>query len=105
MQTAVVGRWKRYFEELLKGEFKNDIGVLPPAEGPIEDITEFEVRKAIQGKKNRRALGPSGVGAEMFREAEGVGMEEMTAALRVIAKEKKIPDSWARSTLITLYKG
>ena len=44
--------------------------------------------------KNRRSTGPSVVAVEMFKAAKGVGGEEMTAALRVVAKEKKIPDSW-----------
>ena len=88
-------RWKRCFEQLLNDEFENDIDVLPTLEGHIEDITEFEVRKAIQGMKNRRATGPSGVAAEMFKAAEVVGVEEMSVAFRVVAKEKKIPDSWA----------
>ena len=38
--------WKRYFEQLLNGEVVNDVGV------DIEDITEFEVRKAIRGINN-----------------------------------------------------
>ena len=104
-QVAVADRWKRYFEQLLNEEFENEIDVIPPVEGPIEDITEIEVRKAIRGMKNRRATGPSGVAAEMFKAAEEVGVEEMTAALRVVAKEKKIPNSWAGSTTIALYKG
>ena len=104
-QTAVADRWGKYFEQLLNDEFANDIDVLPPVEGPIEDITELDVRKAIQGMKNRRATGPSGVAAEMFKAAEEVGVEEMTAALREVVREKKIPESWTGSTTVALYKG
>ena len=43
-------------------------------------------RKAIQGMKNRRATGPSGVATEMFKAVEEVGVEEMTAALREIVR-------------------
>ena len=32
-------------------------------------------------------------------------MEEMTRALRVVAKKKKIPDSWAGSSITALNKG
>ena len=32
-------------------------------------------------------------------------MFKMTAALRVVAKEKQIADIWAGSTKMTLYKG
>ena len=63
----------------------------------------FDVRKANREMRNRGATGPSGVAAEMFKAEEGV--EEMSAALRVVAKEMKIPDSWAGSTTIALYKG
>ena len=47
-QTAVAERWRKYFQELLNGEFENDIDVLPPVEGPIEDITELDLREAIR---------------------------------------------------------
>ena len=50
-QTAVADRWGKYFEQLLNDELANDIDVLSPVEGPIEDITEVEVRKTIQGMK------------------------------------------------------
>ena len=36
---------------------------------------------------------------------EEVGMKETTSALGAVAKEKKIPDSWAGSITIALYKG
>ena len=68
-------RWKRYFE--LNFLFENDIDVLPPLEGPIENITELEVRKVFQRMTNSRATGPSGVAAEVLN-----------------AADKKIPDSW-----------
>ena len=97
-------RWKKYFEQQLNNEFENDIDMLPPLTGPIVDITNFEGQKTIQRMKNRRATGPSGVATEIFKAPEGVGVEEMTAALRVIAKEKNIPERWAGSTAIALYK-
>ena len=42
---------------------------------------------------------------ERFKAAGGVGVQEMTAALNVVAKEKKTPDNWAGSSTIALYKG
>ena len=68
-------RWKRYFEELLDDEFANEIGVIPHVEGPIEDITKFEVGKATEGMKNLEAIGLSGVAAEMSRR-RGSGSSE-----------------------------
>ena len=63
------------------------------------------MRKAFLGMRHRRATGPSGVAAEMSKAAEGVEVEDMTAPLRIVAKEKKIPDHLAGSTTIALYKG
>ena len=40
----------------------------------------------------------------MLKAAEGVEVEELTAALRVLAKEKKTPDSWNGSTTTALFK-
>ena len=44
--------------------------------------------------KNGRAAEPFGVDAEKFKAAaEELKVEEMTVALRIVATEKKIPDS------------
>ena len=58
-------------------------------------MTEFDVRKAIQKMMKTRHMGPFEVAAEMLKTAEGEGVEEMTAPLRVVAKENKFLDSSA----------
>ena len=98
-------RWRRYFQELLNEEYENQIEECDVVEGPIESIAEEEVRTAISKMKDKRATGPSGVSAEMFKAMEGVGVKEVTAALQQIAQESRMPDSWKYSTTIALFKG
>ena len=104
-QNAVADRWRRYFHALLNEEYENQIEICSPVEGPIEDITEEDVGTAISKLKNRRATGPSGVAAEMFKAMEGVGVQEVTLALRETARLRETPSSWKNSTTIALYKG
>ena len=98
-------RWRRYFQELLNEEYENQIEECDVVEGPIESIAEEEVRTAISKMKDKRATGPCGVSAEMFKAMEGVDVKEVTAALQQIAQESRMPDSWKYSTTIALFKG
>ena len=49
-------RWRSYFEKLLNEKNENDIPVLEAVQGPIDEITEEEVEKAIISMKNNKAL-------------------------------------------------
>ena len=50
-------------------------------------------------------MGPSAVTAEMFIWAKGVGVDQMTVTIRVVAKGQKIPDTWAGNSKISMNKG
>ena len=103
--SSVAERWKQYFSRLLNEESDHQIEVCNPVCGPIEDITRGEVEGAISKMKDKRATGPSGVAAEMFKGMGKVGVDEVTEALRKIAIEGRIPTNWKESTTIALYKG
>ena len=103
--SSVAERWKQYFDRLLNEENEHHIEVCDPVSGPVEDITREETEAAIGKMKEKRATGPSGVAAEMFKGMEKVGVDQVTEALRKIASEGRIPTSWKESTTIALYKG
>ena len=64
--TEVCGRWREYFEVLLNGENESEFDVVEAVEGPLYEITEQEVEKALKVMKNDRAVGPSGLASDML---------------------------------------
>ena len=71
-------------------------------------ISKEEVRQAIQGLKMRKALGPSGVTAEMIKAAGEQAVDWLTSICNRIVKEeviRPIPESWQMNELVAIYKG
>ena len=64
-----------------------------------------EVRVAIANMKAGKAVGPSGIGAEMLSAAGEAGVLWVTDLCNVIVKEGRIPSDWTKSWLVTVYKG
>ncbi len=104
-EAEVRDRWKRYFEELLNDENENVIEEVSVVEGPIEDVTEEEVKRAVKGMKNGKAPGPSGVTADMFKSAGRTGVKELLRVFRRIVAEGESPVEWRDSLTLPLYKG
>ena len=67
-EEQVSDRWREYFEKLLneENEWNDDLSA-EYVEGPADMISKEEVRQAIQDLKVRKAVGPSGVTAEMIK--------------------------------------
>jgi hypothetical protein len=100
--------WRRYFEKLLNEEFDWDRDSLEAGHavsGPAEKITTSEVRDAIGKMKAGKAVGPSGIGAEMLCAAGEAGVIWVTDLCNVIVKEGIIPADWRKSWLVTVFKG
>ena len=98
-------RWRRYFEELLNEENENDIPEIEAVKGPIEEITEEEVKKALKGMKTNKAPGPSGLPSDMIKYAGKSAIRELTKVFRDIVTREKSPEEWHRSTTVPLFKG
>ena len=62
-------RWKLYFDGLLNEENENEIEHVEPVEGPILDVTEEEVGRAVTSMKANKAPGPSGLSSDVLRAA------------------------------------
>ena len=68
--------WRKYFDKLLNEEFAWDRGSVEEGNavvGPAEKITASEVRAAISKMKAGKAVGLSGIGAEMLAAAGEAG--------------------------------
>jgi hypothetical protein len=100
--------WRRHFEKLLNEEFDWDREGLETGHavsGPAAEITASEVRAAIGKLKAGKAVGPSGIGAEMLSAAGEAGVIWVTDLCNVIVKEGVIPADWRKSWLVTVFKG
>jgi hypothetical protein len=71
-QEKLLEVWRKYFQSLLNEEFhwnKDGLEASDPVEGPAEDFTASEVRAAIAKVISGKAVGPSGIAAEMLKAA------------------------------------
>ena len=90
-EVDVRSRWREYFSVLLNEENPNHFEDVPATEGPIEDITLEEVRKAIKGMKNHKATGPSGIYSDMINLAGDTGTLELHKVFQKIIQEETCP--------------
>jgi hypothetical protein len=100
--------WREYFQSLLNEEFdwnKDGLKAIDAVEGPAEEFCECEVRAAIAQMKSGKAVGPSGIAAEMLKAAGVDGVRWVTEICNAIVKEGKIPNDWRKSWMVCVYKG
>jgi hypothetical protein len=107
-QEAIKEVWRKHFEKVSNEEFdweRDSLDAAHAVSGPAEEITANEVRAAITKMKSGKAVGPSGIGAEMLRAAGEAGVLWVTDLCNMIVKEGSIPSDWTKSWLVTVYKG
>ena len=100
--------WKEYFDKLLNEENvweKDSLDYVDVVQGPSERIAEEEVKEAIGAMKMGKATGPSGAVLEMLKTAGEDGVTWMTELFNQTVSDRKIPDEWRKSWVITVYKG
>ena len=71
---------------LLNGENESEFHVVEAVEGPLCEITEQEVERALKGMKNDRAAGPSGLTSGMLKYAWRTGVLELLRVFRKILR-------------------
>jgi len=89
-------KWEEYLNELLKEQLDEVVKV----EGPLNEITEEEVKAALKGMQEGKEAGPSGVPIDLLQAAGMVGSRELTNNMNDI-----IYEDWKSSTTIPIYKG
>ena len=75
-QEGIIDVWRKHFEKVSNEEFdweRDSLDAALAVSGPAEAITVHEVRVAIAKMKARKAVGPSGIGAEMLLAAGRLG--------------------------------
>ena len=104
VSEEVADRWKRYFNELLNAENPSDFEDTPSFEGPILNIDQEEVTKALGKMKREKAPGPSGVTSDLLKYAGASGLEALTSVFQELMKEEVSPREWSVSLTLPLYK-
>ena len=74
-------------------------------EGPLYEITEQEVERALKGMKNDRAAGSSGLTSDMLKFAGRTGVLELLRVFQKILRNGTVPREWCDSLTIPLYEG
>ena len=100
--------WKEHYERLLNVEFPWNPEDLPeesPVEGLSEPITLELVTKGITKMASGKAVGPSGIVAEMLKPVGEAGAEEVRDLVENIISEGCIPTDWQESFIVNLYMG
>ena len=97
-------RWKEYFDMLLNTQNRRKVlDRVDKIEGPIETVSEEEVKQQLQKMKKGKATGPDELPIEVVKMMDELGVSWMTAVLRDI-QNKGIPSEWRKSRITPLYK-
>ena len=74
-------------------------------EGPIWGVAEQIVEQALKSMKVGKALGPSGVTSNLIKTADATGVKGIFQVCKSIEQEGEVPEQWAKSYTIPVYKG
>ena len=73
-------------------------------EGPLEDVSEAEIRRGLKKMKKGKAPGPLGMTSDILKEVGEKGIEELANVFRNIQDRRRIPLEWADSYTVPIYK-
>ena len=103
-ESKIKDRWKEYFASLLNTKNKRkQISELPPVQGPVEKITEGEVKSQLEKMATNKARGPNDLPVEVIKMLKETGINWMMACLNDIMKTG-IPQEWRRSKITPIFK-
>ena len=98
-------RWKEYFEELLNMEnAREELQEVQRVEGPVMEIQETEVMRALRKMKNGKSPGPSELQIEMIKILGEEGKYWMLDLLKAIWEEEVMPRDWEESQMVYIFK-
>ena len=90
--------WKAYFNNLLNVvNDREQLGVLPAGEGPLQEISRKEMKKAIENMKKGKATGCSGLPIDLIKHLGEGGVDMMHEILKRVWKEEHMPEEWKKS--------
>ena len=104
-EGAIQEVWRKYFCKLLNEENPSEIPEVCRVEGPILDVSEEEVEKALRAMKTNKAPGPSGVCSDLLKYAGRPGIQQITRVFQKIMETEMCSEEWKNSTTLPFFKG
>ncbi|XP_035665616.1 uncharacterized protein LOC118408864, partial [Branchiostoma floridae] len=100
--------WVEHYNRLLNVEFDWPMDELPeaaPVVGPAPPVTTEMISKALSKMRFGKAVGPSGINAEMLKAAGEEGIELTRQLTEAVFRNGTVPVEWEKSIILSLYKG
>jgi len=104
-EKEIMERRNEYISELLNEQSECQLNEVAKVEGPLKEITEEDVKAALEGVKKGKAAGLTGVTIDLLQAAAMVGLRELTNIMNDKMYGEKIPEDWKSNTTIPIYKG
>ena len=77
-EVKIKEKWRKYFSNILNVEnAREQLGEVPAVEGPVQDISREEVKKAIESMKKGKAAGCSGLPIDHIKHIGESGVDMM----------------------------
>ena len=103
-EIKIKWRW-RYFSNVLKVEnAREELGEVPAVEGPVQEASRAEVKKAIESIKKGKAAESSGLPIDLIKHLGESGVDMMHAILKRVWKEEEMPEKWKKGEIVPIYK-
>ena len=86
-EVKIKERWREYFSNLLNVEnAREQLGEVSAVEGPIQEISREEVKKAIESMKKGKAAGCSGLPIDLMKHLGESGVDMMHEILKSLGR-------------------
>jgi len=86
-------RWRQYFSNVLNVEnAREQLGEVPAVEGPVQEISIEEMKKAIERIKKGTASGWSGLPIDLIKHLGGSEVDMMHEILKRVWEEEQMPE-------------
>ena len=103
-EVKIKERWREYFSNLLNVEnAREQLGEVPAVEGPVQEISREEVKKAIESMKKGKAAGCSGLPIDLIKHLGESGVDMMHELLKRVWEEEQMPEEWKKSEIVPIY--
>ena len=111
-KEKVKGRYKEYFQNLLNVENDKSIDISTLGmdarkigKGTVENISEKEIKDALNKMKAGKATGMDEISQEMMKAGGDIIVKWFQRVANVCFNEGAVPKDWQRSIIVPLYKG
>ena len=107
--ASIQKRWQEHCEQLLNVDTHSDPTILTElsinnTEEQMPQFLQEEVRDAINKMKKDKAPGIDGITTELLQGGGEAVVKAMHTLVTKIQQEEEIPEDWAKSTIVPIYK-